>query len=84
MSERITAWTDPRGASRPPQSIAIDWREDGRVEVQVRDQDGHEVVVVVPGFIWERMAQEISWNMPRRQASLAAARLGMTPASGPA
>ena len=86
MSAKITAWQDPRTsrAGEVTPSVSIDWREDGRVELGARDKHGREVVVVLPNFVWLRMAQEIGWNLPRRQAALSAARLGMAPEPGAA
>ena len=81
MSENITSWT----AVRPPAIdevvpfVSINWREDGRVSITSRDAGGRQVEVVVPGREWIRMAQEISWNAPRREASLHAARMSMAP-----
>ena len=84
MSAKITSWTDPRPqpAGRAAQSVSIDWREDGRVELDARDQHGREVVLVIPNFVWLRMAQELGWNAPRRQAAESAARMGMAPGPG--
>ena len=81
MSAKIASWSDPRQPREGlvGQSISIDWREDGRVEIDARDQQGREVVLVIPNFAWKRIAMEISWNAPRREASLIAARMGMAP-----
>ncbi len=86
MSESITAWT----AVRPPAIdevvpfVSINHRDDGRVSVVSRDAAGRQVEVLVPGREWTRMAQEISWSAPRREATLRARRMGMAPVSGPA
>ncbi len=86
MSESITAWT----AVRPPAIdevvpfVSMRHRDDGRVSIVSRDAGGRQVEVVIPGREWTRMAQEISWNAPRREASLHAERMGMAPTSGPA
>ena len=81
MSQNITAWTDPRSPAidEVVPFVSIAWREDGRVVMSARDKAGRQVDVVVPGFAWLQMAKEISWNAPRRMASLMARRTGGTP-----
>jgi hypothetical protein len=81
MTDKITAWTDPRrhpGAAAH-QSVSLTWREDGRVQLAARDVDGQEVILVIPNFVWVRMAQEIGWNAPRHEAELQARRFSLTP-----
>ncbi len=86
MSKDITAWT----AVRPPAIdevvpfVSMTHRDDGRVSIVSRDAGGRQVEVVIPGREWTRMAQEISWNAPKRAAALSARRMGMAPVSGPA
>ena len=86
MTKDITAWTDPRSPKidEVVPFVSITNRDDGRVSIVCRDRAGRQVEVVVPGFAWLQMAKEISWNAPRREAFLAAARMGMAPVRGPA
>ncbi len=85
MSESITAWT----AVRPPAIdevvpfVTISHRDDGRVSIVSRDTGGRQVEVLVPGREWTRMAQEISWSAPRREATLRARRMGLASALNP-
>ncbi len=86
MSKDITAWT----AVRPPAIdevvpfVSLSHRDDGRVSIVSRDAAGRQVEVIIPGREWTRMAQEIGWNAPRREASLHARKMGIAPVAGPA
>ena len=86
MSENITAWTSvrPPAIDEAVPFVSMNWREDGRVSITSRDAAGRQIEVIVPGREWTRMAQEISWNAPRRTATLTARRMGLAPVSGPA